>query len=178
MLLSTEQQVHVNLGTAHIKNSQYEKLLGVTIDTKLSFKTHIQQICGKANAKLKALARIILFMNLEKNKILMKAFFNAQFSYCSLTWMLHSRKLNNKINRMHEKCLCIVYNDNTSSYEGFLEIDNSVSVHHRNIQILATELYEIVNGLSPEIMKDVFPLNNYPSYNTRNRRTFHKVSYI
>ena len=58
---------------------------------------------------------------------------------------------------MHEKCLCIVYNDNTSSYEELLEIDNSVSVHHRNLQIRATELYKIVNGLSPDTMKNVFP---------------------
>ena len=74
---------------------------------------------------------------------------------------------------MHEKCLRIVYNDNTSSYEELLEIYNSVSVHHRNIQILATELYLIVNGLSPDIMKDDFPLNNNLLYNTRNRRAFH-----
>ena len=102
----------------------------------------------------------------------MNAFSNSQFSYCPLTWMFHSRKLNNKINRMHEICLRIVYNDNTSSEE-LLEIDNSVSVHHRNIQILATELYKIVNGLSHDIMKDIFPLNNKLPYNTRNRRTFH-----
>ena len=108
MLLSTDQQVYVNLGTASIKNSKYKKLLGVTINKKLSFKTYIQQICGKENAKLKALARIVSFMSLEKKKILMNAFFHAQFSYCPLTWMLHSRKLHNKINRMHETCLRIV----------------------------------------------------------------------
>ena len=158
VLLSTDQQVYVNLGTAQIKSSQYEKLLGVTIDAKLCLKTHIQYIFGKANAKLKAVARIVPFMNLEKKNILMNAFFNAEFSYCPLTWMFHSRKLNNKINRIHEKCLRIVYNDNTSSYKELLEIDNSVSVHHRNIQIFATELYKIVNGLSSDIMKDVFPL--------------------
>ena len=56
---------------------------------------------------------------------------------------------------MHENYLCIVYNNNTSSYEELLEIDISVSVHRRNKQILATELYEIVNGLSPDIMKDI-----------------------
>ena len=137
--------MHVNLGTVQIKKSQYEKLLGVTIDTKLSFKAHIQQIYGKANTKLNALARIVPFMNLERKKILMNAFFNAQLNYCPLTWMFHSRKLNNKIKRTHEKCLRIVYNDNTSSYEELLEIDNSISGHHRNMQILATELYKIVN---------------------------------
>ena len=112
-------------------------------------------------------------MNLEKKKILLNAFFNAQFSYCPLTWMFHSRKLNNKINRMHEKCLRIVYNGNTSSHEEPLEIDNSASAHHRNIQIFATELYNIVNGVSSDIMKDLFPLTNNLSYKTRNRRTFH-----
>ena len=65
--------------------------------------------------------------------ILINAFFNAQFSYFPLTWMFHRRKLNNKINRMHEKCFCIVYNDNTSSYEELLEIDNSIAMHHINI---------------------------------------------
>ena len=59
---------------------------------------------------------------------------------------------------MHEKCLRIVYNDITSSYEELLEIDNSVSVHYRDIHILATELYKKVNGLSPDIMKEFFPL--------------------
>ena len=62
---------------------------------------------------------------------------------------------------MHEKSLRLFYNDNTSSlYEEFLEIYNSVSNLQINIQILATNLYKIVNELSPDIMKDVFPLNN------------------
>ena len=111
-------------------------------------------------------------MAIEKRKILMNAFFNAQFSYCPLTWMFHSRNLNNKINKLHERCLRIVYNNNTSSYEDLLEIDNSVSIHTRNLQNLAIELYKIVNGFSPDIMKDVFPFNTNSSYNIRNSRTF------
>ena len=159
--LSTGQQVHVHIDTSQIKNIQYEKLEGITTNTKLSFKTIIQQICRKARAKLKVFAGIAPFMNIEKKKLLMNAFFYAQFSYCPLKWMLHSRKVNNKIKRMHEKYLRIVYNDNTSSsYRQLLEIDNSFSVHHRNILILAIELYKIVNGFSSDLMKDVFPLNS------------------
>ena len=106
----------------------------------------------------------------------MEAFFTAQFSYCPLIWMLHSRKLNNKINKLHKSCLRIVYSDNTFSFEELLETENSVSVHHRNIQVLTTELYKIVNGLSPEIMKEVFPFNQNTSYNTRNKRKFHSMA--
>ena len=52
-----------------------------------------------------------------------------------------------------------------------LEIDNSVSVHHRNIQVLATELYKFVNGLSPKLISD--KLNNMTVYKTRNRSNFY-----
>ena len=63
----------------------------------------------------------------------MNAFFNSQFSYCPLIWMFHSRLINNKINRLHERCPRIVYSDNQSSFEEFLEKDNTVSVHQRNL---------------------------------------------
>ena len=162
--------MHVNIGNAQIENTQNEKLLGITIDCKLGFDKHIQQICSRASAKLKALARTARFMKITKRKILMNAFFNAQFSYCPLTWMFHSRKLNNKINKLHERCLRIVCNNNTSTYEELLKTDNSVSVHFRNVQALAIK---IVNGFSPDIMKDVFPFNANSFYNTRNKRTFH-----
>ena len=85
--------------------------------------------------------------------------------------MFHSKKLNNKINKLHERSLQINYSDNTSSFEGLLETDNSISVHHRNI--LGTEnikyicVYKIVNRLSPEITKEMFPLNENTTYDTR-----------
>ena len=37
--------------------------------------------------------------------------------------MSHSRALNNKINRLHERCLRIIYNDKTSTFKELLEKD-------------------------------------------------------
>ena len=65
------------------------------------------------------------------------------------------------------------YSDNTSSFEELLETDDSVSVHHQKIQVLATEFYKTVNGLSTEIMKEVFLFNDNTSYNTRTKSKFH-----
>ena len=84
--------MQVNIGTAQIENTQNEKLLGIIIDSKLNFDKHIQQIWSRASANLKALARIAQFMNITKGKILMNPFFNAQLSYCLLTWMFHRTK--------------------------------------------------------------------------------------
>ena len=52
VLLSTDQHVQVNIGASQIENSSSKKLLGVTIDAKLSFEKHIKQIFAKAGAML------------------------------------------------------------------------------------------------------------------------------
>ena len=50
-------------------------------------------------------------MELPERRTLMKAFFKAQFKYFSVIWMFHSPSLNNKINRLHDRCLRIIFND-------------------------------------------------------------------
>ena len=107
LLISSGENVPVNIGTSQIKNSNCERLLGIDIDCKLSFENHINQICSKARAKIKALARIAPFLNKRKRKLLMNAFSKSQSSYCPLSWMFHSCTLNSMINRLHERCLRI-----------------------------------------------------------------------
>ena len=97
----------------------------------------------------------------------MNIFFNAQFNYCSLTWMLYSRRYNNVIRNLHELCLKLIYSDKNSSYEEVLTKDGLVSIHHRNLQDLATELYKIKNGLTPEIFTEIFAREIESHYNLR-----------
>ena len=76
----------------------------------------------------------------------MKAFIESQFNYCPLIWMLHSRALNNKINRIHERASKIVYFDYNSFFNEFLDKDVSLTIHQRNVQSLATENYKYLHG--------------------------------
>ena len=101
-------------------------------------------------------------MGLPKRKVLMKAFITSQFSYCPLIWMLHSRTLNNRINNIHERALRLTYKDNKSSFKQLLEKDHSVTVHHKNLQVLVIEILKVRSNLVPGIMKDVFKLKEPP----------------
>ena len=163
-----------------IYKSKCEKLLGIKVDHKLTFEDHVSSICCKAAQKLHALARVSHFMTAPQRRSIMKAFINSQFGYCPLVWMFQSRKLNNRINNLHERALRLVFNDYSSSFQTLLMKDNSVTIHTRNIHTLATELYKVAKGLSPKIMKHVFPLKESTRYPTRHMfpsKRIYKVSY-
>ena len=147
-------------------------MLGVNIDSKLYFDFHVNYLRNKANKKLRALARVTPYMTLEKKKIVMNSFFNAQFKNYPLIWMLHSRKNNNKVKHLHERCLRLIYSDKNSSYENLLEKDNSVSISDKNIQALAIEMFKVKHKLCPEITGDIIMERTNNQYNLRNRPDF------
>ena len=154
LLMSTFTPISIKVKDYIIKNSDYEKLLGVTVDLNLTFNCHLENILKKAGKKVHMLARITPYMSIPNRKLLMNSFFTSQFNYCPLTWMYHSRTINNKINRLHERCLRIVYSDKTSSFENLLEKDGSVTIHTRNLQTRATEMFKVYKNLSPAIIAD------------------------
>ena len=157
--MSYKTLTDVSIGDASIKTSTKETLLGILIDSELSFDQHISSICSKASKKLHALGRIATFMSFNKHRTLMKAFIESQFNYCPLIWMFHSRTINNKINRIHERALRLFYSDDISSFNELLKKDQSFSIHHRNIQSLPIKLYKFFHALSSCIMKNVFHFN-------------------
>ena len=63
VILSSQDNAHVNKGTAQIENSKCQKLLGINIDSRLMFEDHINRICEKASAKLNGLSRISYYMD-------------------------------------------------------------------------------------------------------------------
>ena len=105
----------------------------------------------------------------------MKSFITSQFGYCPLVWMCHSRSINNRINRLHDRALRLVYNDYHSTFDELLERDNSVSVHTKNLQFLATEIYKFKNNISPQIMEQLFQFNEYP-YNLRREDSLRRAT--
>ena len=171
LLLSGNSRATATIDNSYIESEDEQVLLGITIDSNLTFKNHINSICKNANQKLDAFARIAPYMNIQKRRTIMKYFVTSQFSCCPLIWMFHSRRLNNKINSTHERALRITYQDNATIFQELLNKDNSVSIRHRNLQVLATEMFKIHRGLSREILRETFVLKT-SSHNLRRNDTF------
>ena len=85
----------------------------------------------------------------------MNAFVVSQFSYCPFVWMFHDRSVNKEINKVHEKALRISYKDSCSNFEELLLKANTVSINHRNLQLLATENFKTQRNLNPSFMNKI-----------------------
>ena len=85
-----------------------------------------------------------------------KALIASEFGYCPLVWMFRGRKLNSRVNKLHERALEIFYQDYASSFTELFEKDNSTTIHNRNIQLLAAEIFKVQNALSPSFMNEFY----------------------
>ena len=137
-------------------------LLGITVDKKLTFKQHIENLCQKAQYKLHALRRIRKFLTIEKAKILGNAFIDSQLNYAPLLWMFCRKTLYSKIEKIHHKTLKFIYESN-DTYDNLLLQSNTVSVHQR---FSVTEIYKSISQLNPEFMWSCFTHKDM-SYNLR-----------
>ena len=81
-----------------------------------------------------------------------ETFIEPQFAYCPLVWMYCDKTPDTCINHLHERALKTVYNDNVSTLEKLLEKYNSVTIHVRNLGILATDLYKAKQNLAAPIV--------------------------
>ena len=156
LLAIHEEKLTAAIGNDLIHSSTHVKLLAITIDSKLNFQQHVSKLCQRASRKIHALGRISQYIETNKLKIIMRAFIETEFNYCPLTWMFHSRTLNNKINKLHERALRITYKDEKSTFSELLEKDKSVTIHERNIQKLATLMYKVKNKISPPIINEIY----------------------
>ena len=153
------------LGQETVESTDSVVLLGTNIDKKINFNEHVSTLLKKGNQKLHALARISKYLSQDKLKIIMNTFIHSQLNYCPLFWMFHSRTINNKINKLHERALRLVYkNVNLTFHELIGQFSNNPQ---RNLQKLATEMYKAKHNISPLPMQELFTKQDIP-HNLRN----------
>ena len=159
-------EIKIKIGNSEIKESDYEKLLGITFDKKLNFKKHTEDLCRKANQKIHALTRLSNYIDPVKSEILMNSFISSQFNYCPLVWMFNDRATNAKLNRIFEKALRLVCKGSESKLGKLKE--KYGTIHEHNLRLLMIEIFKTKNNLNPTFMKDIFAERDV-QYNLRSR---------
>ena len=105
MILESTGSHTLKIGYITIKSASSVTILGITIDSKLNFKEHINNIVKKAYCKLYALTRLQTFLTLEKAKIFACSMIESQFAYCPLIWMFYSETDMQRVGKVQCKSL-------------------------------------------------------------------------
>ena len=95
----------MSINNTKISNEKRVKLLGVNLEGRLNFDHHVNTHLKRASKTYHALSEACNHMDRKRRRILLNAFITSRFSYCAFVCMSHSRTLNNRINKIHEKTL-------------------------------------------------------------------------
>ena len=64
--------------------------------------------------------------------------------------MFHSQRREHKVNEIHERALCLIYPfDSKFIFKESLDKNKTVSMHQKNLQVLATEIFKAKLNISP-----------------------------
>ena len=162
------KNLFINFGDAKIEATEKVELLGVTIDNKLSFSSHINMICKAANDKLCAIIRLRNYLFIPQTKLLVNSYVLSYFSYCPLLWMFCNKKDMTLINKVHKRALRTVYDNFTLDLDELLLIDKGCSIHTKHLRTLMTEIYKTLRKENPQLMWDLFSIKSV-SYDLRNK---------
>ena len=147
------KEVWTNIRKDLVWESNDVEFLGITIDRDLKFDKHVPKLCWKTKQKLSALSRMAKLLSFNKRRTLFKAFVESQIQFCPIVWRFHSRCTNNKSNRLHQRVLGIVYDEDIPTFDQLLAMEKSFCIHHENIQRLLIEIWNAVHDNSGNSLK-------------------------
>ena len=104
------------------KSRSEVKLLGIAMDHKLAFTTHIENLCSTASNRLWLLARIRTFLSFEQATRLPQAYIISTFTYWPLIWIFCIKTANSLINKIHKRNLRVIYKMEDANFEDLLRI--------------------------------------------------------
>lgn len=158
------ETVKLKINEVEIPTRSSVTLLGVEIDNELNFNNHISTICKKAGNKLNAIGRIQNFLRQKEKELLINTFVYSNFNYCPLVWHFSSKKSTLKIEKIQERCLRLLQNNTTDTYEDLLAKSNQPSMEVKRIRTLAIEIFKTLNDMNPNYMKSIFHLSPYVTH--------------
>ena len=139
-----------------IESKESVDLLGITIDDKLKFDSHIQELCRKSGGQLNSLFKFSKYFTPLSKKLAVTSFIFSNFNYCPLVWNYSSAKSLNKIEQVQNRSLKFLKNmDEKLEFE---PANSSMKI--KRLRILALEIFKTINRLNPPYIQEIFTKSN------------------
>ena len=142
----------IELETSTIPEQTSVKLLGLTIDSHLTFNDHIADLCKKAGRQLNVLRRLSSKLDESIRMNIYRAFIVSNFNYCSVVWHFCGEANHKRLEKIQERALRYVYNDFSSAYADLLNKAELCTITLSRLKFIATEIFKCVSEIGPTFL--------------------------
>ena len=140
----TDKSQNYLLNDVVLKPETSVKVLWITMESRLNFSQHVSNLCTKAARQLNALARISRHIDETSRYMIYNSFVRSNFSFCPMVWHFCGIMNNEKLERIQERALKIVYGDCSSSYD---ELSSHAKTHALMVKCLRQMLFEAFKSI-------------------------------
>lgn len=146
--------VSLYCGNENIVITSSERLLGVTVDSTLSWDAHISAILKKCNSYLFLLSRIKPYLSISSRKLFYNAYILPHFDYCCIVWGNCRTSLEESIVRFQKRAarLILDIHDINTPSEFLFETLQWMTFPERVIYQKAILMFKIINNLAPSYL--------------------------
>ena len=100
--------------------------------------------------------RISNYLDESARRIIYNSFVSSNFNCCPFVWHFCGVTDGNKIEKIQERCLRIIYKDYESSYDRLLDRENTTKLAISRLRILILEVFKSIHRLNPKCISDLF----------------------
>jgi len=160
----------VKISNIEVKALESIDILGVTLDNKLKFDLMVKEVCRKAGSQINVLQRIKSSLDKASRMAIYNSFIMSNLLYCQIIWMHCSRSNMQKLEKINERALRFVNNDNDIDYEGQLIMAGKEKLLDQRIVNMGIEVYKARQGLTAIYVQEMF-IDRVNCYELRGENT-------
>ena len=156
-------QMYENGIQKEIVNSDTVKDLGITFDTELKFRKHINDCINKGNRITGLIRRSFLHINCKSFSKLFKTLIRPILEYRNIIWSPRFKKDIEAIERVQKRATKLVHNVRNMSYSDRLKALKLPSLTYRRFRADMIQVYELMHNLEDIPFTRFFELNENPT---------------
>ncbi len=153
--------INVNIDNTVLFPSINVKILGVTIDERITFNEYLNIICSNAAKQLNAIKRLQCNLDKESKLAIYRSYILSNFNYCPLVWYFCEIQNSRNMQKIHERALRFVYEDYESTYDILLKKGNHDMLYIGRLRNMAIEIFRALLGSTPIYIRDLKVIISY-----------------
>ena len=154
----TDKKPELLVNDVVLKAESSVKVLGITIDSRLNFSEHVSNLCTKAARQLNSLARISRYIDETSRYMIYNSFVRSNFNFCPMVWHFCGIQNNEKLERIQERALRIVYGDYSSSYDDLLSHAKTHTLMVKRLRQMLFEAFKSIGKKNSNCLNDMFEI--------------------